>query len=112
MSATRYGFASERRVEGGHSKVHLRGSLARCRTEAFDSLALRIPDVRRRLKMDPSFLPALLECIEAARTPKKLVASLSLSAHEAVSWAKDVWGPIYRKVIETFKNHSHLFVIH
>ena len=37
----RFGFSSERLVEGGHAVVHMRGTSARGRTEAYDSLALR-----------------------------------------------------------------------
>ena len=49
IAELRFGFCSERVVEGGHATVHLAARGSRRRTEAYDSLSLRLPEVKASL---------------------------------------------------------------
>eukprot|EP00971_Amphidinium_carterae_P208717 4140956-Amphidinium_carterae.1 len=51
-----FGFLSERQVEGGHSIVHMRSIKARHRTEAYDSLTLRLASMKQSIQADPAML--------------------------------------------------------
>ena len=106
IAQLRFGFSSERRVEGGHSRVNLRGLLARSRSEAFDSLGLRIQEIKGHMQKDKEFLPALLDCLDAARTPRRLIAELGLSSHPSCKLAVHGWDPIYRKIVYHSDPHS------
>ena len=86
-AALRFGFSSERLVEGGHSQIHLRGASARRRTEAFDSLSLRLSEIRRAL-LRTDFMSALLECLEASRNPARLIVALGMTDHPSARLAK------------------------
>ena len=98
IAELRFPFGSEPQVEG-HAKVHFRSSLARYRSDAFDSLALCMPELREKIRNVPSYLAKFLDCVHAARTPAKLVASLSMHMHPSCSLAKDAWGPVHRKIV-------------
>ena len=102
----RFGWSSERCVEGGHALIHVRGSMARRHTEAYDSLSLRLPQIKEALQNDQTFLPSLLSCLESARTPARLFARLGFSQHPSASLAKDGWDPIYRKHLQERSAYS------
>lgn len=76
MAEMRFGFSAERLVEGGHAYVHVRSLKARCRSEAYDSLTLRFGRIKELLRINTDFLPALLECLLRARSPRTLVSAL------------------------------------
>ena len=73
VAELRFGWSSERLVEGGHASVNLRAARSRNRTEAYDSLGLRLPELKQLLENDADALHVFLECLEQARTPKQLV---------------------------------------
>ena len=77
----RCGFAVERRVEGGHALVNRRSALASRRSEAFDSLALRMLEIRQRLEADPGFIKELAMALARARSPKLRVRCHGMTAH-------------------------------
>ena len=74
VSEVRWGFSAERRVEGGHATIHLKTSSARNRTESYDSLALRKPDVQAAIEED---MAALVDCV--SRSPVAVVQELGLA---------------------------------
>ena len=47
----KFGWATERRVEGGHAHIARRVSSARCQSEAVDSLTLRMNQRERHMTM-------------------------------------------------------------
>ena len=101
-----FGFAAERLVERGHAVIHQHGWAARRRSEAYDSLALRLPEIKRKIGSEDKFLPVLLETLSAGRTPAMLVKELGLSLHASVRLAKDNWDPIHRKIVYRSDPHS------
>ena len=92
-----FAWGTERKVEGGHAQVKMLAGSRRNRTEAADSLALRLVEIKRVLAS--SDVTAFLECAEAARNPRKLVACLGLQRHPSCRLAKSNWDPIYRKIV-------------
>lgn len=106
MAEMRFGHASERLVEGGHARVNLLAGRSRNRSEAYDSLLLRMPEIKRKLKRDPQFLTSLLTCLASARSPRSLTDRLNLGNHPSLDLATDSWDPIFRKVIFRADPHS------
>eukprot|EP00971_Amphidinium_carterae_P352692 6492704-Amphidinium_carterae.2 len=97
-----FGNASERRVEGGHALIHLRSTHARHRSEAFDSLALRLPEIRRGLSgkhKDQNMMPQLLHALQLGRTPRSMAEHLGLGRHASVSGIQTGWDREYRRVV-------------
>eukprot|EP00969_Alexandrium_andersonii_P026937 1175091-Alexandrium_andersonii.AAC.1 len=68
VSRLRWGFNAERAVEGGHAMINIRTSAARCRTEAYDSVALRFHDLPSAVDEDAQ---TFVDCITIGRSPKK-----------------------------------------
>lgn len=97
MSQFCFAWGTERRVEGGHAKVHITTGNRRNRHEATDSLALRLGEIKKVLSSDD--VTSFLECVQAARTPKNLLAQLGLARHPSCRLAKSSWDPIYRKAL-------------
>ena len=93
----RFAWGTERKVEGGHAQVNMYASGRRNRTEATDSLALRLSEIKRILSS--SDVTAFLECVQVARSPQKLVSQLGLARHPSCRLAKNGWDPIYRKTV-------------
>ena len=93
----RFAWGTERKVEGGHAQVNIYASGRRNRTEATDSLALRLSEIKRILSS--SDVTAFLECVQVARSPQKLVSQLGLARHPSCRLAKNGWDPIYRKTV-------------
>ena len=99
MGDMAFGFAHGRQVEGGHALVNVQSSGKRNRTEAFDSLTLRLPEIEELLASDTSFLPQLLDALEQGRSPAKALSMLSLRGHPSAALAQGNWDPIYRKIV-------------
>ncbi|CAE7235205.1 unnamed protein product [Symbiodinium sp. CCMP2456] len=97
VASFRFAWGTERKVEGGHAQVHMYAAGRRNRTEATDSLALRLGEIKRVLTSEDT--TSFIECIQVARNPQKLIARLGLSRHPACALAKHGWDRIYRKVV-------------
>ena len=104
LGSLRFAFGTERRVEGGHAQVNMWTQGRRNRTEATDSLALRMSEIKCILSSDS--VTDLLECIQVARNPQRLITKLGLQRHPSCSLAKHAWDPIYRKVVYHADPHS------
>ena len=96
VAQLRWAYSTERRVEGGHAAVHIQTSSARNRTEAYDSLALRLAYVRQALEDDPD---SLMECLSHGRSPRQLAMELGFKAHPSFAMASCGWDPIIRKMV-------------
>ena len=105
IAELRFGYSSERLVEGGHATVHLRTQGARNRTEAYDSLSLRLPELRRQLCDSPAFFKEFLTSVQRVRTPTQAIQTLGLSDHPSMALARDAWDPIHRKI--TYRSDAH-----
>ena len=92
-----FAWGTERKVEGGHAQVNMYAGGRRNRTEATDSLALRMSEIKRMLQSQD--VTAFLECVQVARNPRKLVSQLGLARHPSCSLAKSGWDPIFRKIV-------------
>ena len=97
LGSLRFAWGTERRVEGGHAQVNMFTQGRRNRTEATDSLVLRLGEIKRVLTS--ADVVDFLQCVQAARNPQRLVASLGLRRHPSCLLAKSAWDPIYRKVV-------------
>lgn len=97
ISSFRFAWGTERKVEGGHAQVNMYAGGRRNRTEATDSLALRLFEIKRVLVS--ADVTSFLECVQVARNPQKLVAKLGLARHPSCSFAKSGWDPIFRKIV-------------
>ena len=105
IAELRFGFSAERLVEGGHTTVHLHAAGARNRTEANDSLCLRLPELKSSLVRDTEFFKEFVAGLHTVRTPRKVCSVLGLNNHPSFQLAKRSRGFIYRKVV----NHSDPF---
>ena len=99
LAELRFGFGSERAVEGGHAKVNMINVGRRNRTEASDSLALRMAEIEETISS--TNVTSLLECLQMARNPRALVDALGLSKHPSLcpTEIKSAWDPIFRLVV-------------
>ena len=97
VASFRFAWGTERKVEGGHAQVHMYAAGRRNRTEATDSLALRLAEIKKVLTSEDT--TSFIKCIQVARNPQKLIAQLGLSRHPACALAKHGWDRIYRKVV-------------
>jgi hypothetical protein len=88
IAELRFAHGFERQIEGGHAVIQRRAAGARHRGEAWDSLALRMPELKRALEVDAHFLEHLAVFLQKARNPKMLVESLGLKEHPALSECK------------------------
>ena len=104
--AIMFAFASERMVEGGHATVNLRTTIARNRTEAYDSLTLRLHKVSDKIIDDPDFFSTLADLLSEARNPKKAITQLYLQNHPSCRLANTAWDRIYRKIVYRSDPHS------
>ena len=109
VAELKWGYASERASEGGHASVKLRSGKARNRGEAFDSLSLRMGDIKREVHsivyeasagdhQDRS-AARFIECLQRGRSPKALLRALCIDQHPSVRLAKNGWDPIFRKIL-------------
>ena len=99
VARLRFGSASERGVEAGHAIVNRRASGARCRTEAFDSLSMRYPEIRANAHHDSLFLESLIASVDYCRSPCKAVEALGLSRHPSIPPKAHAWDAIYRRIV-------------
>lgn len=97
ISSFRFAWGTERKVEGGHAQVNMYAGGRRNRTEATDSLALRLSEIKRVLVS--ADVTSFLDCVQVARNPQKLAAKLGLARHPSCSFAKSGWDPIFRKIV-------------
>ena len=79
--------------------MNRRSALASHRCEAFDSLALRMGEIRRQLEADPGFIKELATLLDAARSPKLLVHQLGMDAHPSLAEVRRAWDKMYRRVV-------------
>ena len=105
-SELRFGFSAERLVEGGHAYVHKRSTAARCRTEAYDSLTLRIGEMKTMMLNNPEFVRHLMDAVSVARTPRALASTLGFRQHPSCQTAKGPWDIAFRKVVYRADVHS------
>lgn len=99
IAMLRFGFAVERLFEGGHALVNRGSALASHRSEAFDSLALRMCDIRRRLEADSGFIKELTTLLDSARSPNILVKQLGMEMHPAALADTSAWDKVYRRIV-------------
>ena len=97
IGAFRFAWGTERKVEGGHAQVNMLSASRRNRHEATDSLSLRLGEIKRVLSAEN--IASFLECVQAARNPRRLVRALGLAKHPSCAWAKSNWDPIFRKIV-------------
>ena len=97
LAEVRFGYAGERLVEAGHAIVKTASAKAGRRAEAFDSLAVRQPDLRRAVETD---VELFMQCLSEARNPRKLVRCLGLEKHPGCQTVeRQSWSPLYRKIV-------------
>ena len=105
----RFAQVVERRVEGGHARVLRRGRISSLRSEAYDSLAIRMPEIVSRLELDPGFLEQMAEVLDHGRSPKAMVMQLGLGRHPAVLEAVEAgthqWSRVWRQV--AYRGDAH-----
>lgn len=108
-----WGVSSERLGEGGHAQVHILIAAKRNRTEAFDSLSLRTPEIERIMVQDTAFLTSLYACLQVGRNPRKMVAHLGLSKHPARKLAQHSsgWATIFRTLVYHADSYRFFFRI-
>ena len=101
----RFGFASERAAEAGHAVVNKRSGGTSIRSEAYDSNALRFPQLKVKLTSE-IFLKRFLEIISEGRSPKKVCNMLGLKDHPGLVGASNSWHHKYRQVVYHADTHS------
>ena len=79
--------------------MHLNAAGARSRTEAYDSLCLRLPELKHALLTDAAFFNRFVEALQLARTPRKIMKTLGLSEHPSCKLAVRAWDPMFRKIV-------------
>ena len=82
MGKLRFGWSAERLVEAGHALLNRFSAGRTYRTEAFDSLNLRFPELEDC--MSTSF-EMLLDNLAWCRNPRRLVAALGLHEHPSIA---------------------------
>ena len=87
----KFGSCVERVVEGAHAFIHQVYLRGHARTEAYDSLELRMAQVRELIQSPKSF-GALCQCLTEARSPKRLVAALGMAEHPSLSACQEHLG--------------------
>ena len=99
VSRLHFGHSSERRVEGVHAFVKRRAGMSRNRSEAWDSLSLRMKEITSILDSDAKFFEMLSSLISVPRNPKMLAHSLGMEHHRALVGVRSVWDSAYRRAI-------------
>ena len=94
----KFGWCGEREVEAGHALVNLRAAKSRNRTEAYDSLSIRMPTMIDGLG-NQDYLEKIINAIGEQRTPLQLCQSLHFQHHPSFKLSKGTWDTIYRKII-------------
>ena len=97
----------ERRVEGAHAFLKRRAAHATRRTEAFDSLTLRLPELKEALQQ-PGFASEFVALLEQARSPHRLVQCLGMINHPTCKQVCHTWDRLYRKVVY----HADMFTLY
>ena len=98
----RWGFSSARRVEIPHGQFKLEMNRSRHRTQASDSLVLRMPELRKEILAPgcSETMKKFVTILEGIRSPKACARALGLGNHPELSRAGlHAWCSIFRKVI-------------
>lgn len=104
----KFAYAVERLVEGDHARTSRAFKHAPSHSDAFDSLARRMHEIRAVLDDEAGF-KELCDLIAEARNPKHLVSLLGLEAHPALADIAHAWDPAFQKVIyraDAYSLHS------
>ena len=102
----KFGYSNEQWCEGLHAKIERGTGLATNRSEAYDSLIIRLPFFRdllrdahvQRYGMFEDTVRAVTDCLHTARNPKSLIFVLGLARHPAVIGEKHPWSFVFREV--------------
>lgn len=102
IASLKFGYAAERRVESGHARVHRQAGISPNRTEAFDSLSLRMGSLRAALEED---FTGIADCFALCCHPRAAVESLGLHSNPVLrdlfldrSGGRN-WSVLFRKVV-------------
>ena len=106
VAKRRFMHGVERRIEAAHAMINRKASGARRRAEAWDSLAMRMPEIRRRLDCDPAFIDELAMLLSEGRSPKRLGERLGFAQHPAVANAESSWSAQFRRAIYHCDYHT------
>ena len=98
LARFKFALVVERRIEGGHARIQRKGRGASYRGEAYDSLALRMTEIRRETEGKPEFLEDLSVLLDKARSPRRMVEALGLQFHPALQRETHAWSKVYRLV--------------
>ena len=98
ISRFRWGFSSLRRLEAGHGQIKLKTRVSG-RSETFDSLALRMPEIKQLLLEGQQALPDLIRFMSIACSPAACATALGFRDHPLVPTLHSNWSKEYRKII-------------
>eukprot|EP00971_Amphidinium_carterae_P351729 6492256-Amphidinium_carterae.2 len=101
LARFRFAQVVERRVEGAHARVLRRGRISSLRSEAYDSLALRMNELESRLDNDVNCLTMLSGFVDEGRSPKKMLLRLGFGNHPSVlaNDGASAWSNLWRKIV-------------
>lgn len=101
ITKLKFGFAVERRIEGGHARITRRVAVGTHRNEVLDSLAVRTPEIKAKLEKDPGFIKELASILNTIRSPKLVTRQLGMALHPALVQAGNIhaWDKLYRRVV-------------
>ena len=100
-----FGWSAERLVERGHATIERKATHAPFRSEAYDSLSLRMPQLIHDLNKEEAEGQATLwlrlgGALDQWRNPKQMLASLGLHRHPSIYRSHlHSWDKLYRKVL-------------
>ena len=108
VGSYRFAYSNETPCEAQHAYVNRTTAYLYNRTEAYDSLVLRIPFFRSLMqdgglkRNSEQVVLSLVECLHTARNPKTLIATLGLQNHHSLQqrWEElHPWNSLYREVL-------------
>lgn len=94
----KFGYCVERLVEGDHARTSRAFKHAPTHSEAFDSLARRMSEIKDVLATAPGF-DAICDLITRMKNPKGAVRLLGLADHPALGANLHAWDPLFSKVV-------------
>ena len=104
----RFGYSNENPCEAQHAYLNRTTAYLYNRTEAYDSLVLRMPFFRSLMqdgglkRSSEQVALGLAECLHAARNPKTLIATLGVQNHDGIQQQQEElhpWNSVYREVL-------------
>ena len=104
----RFGYSNETPCEAQHAYIGRTVAYLYNRTEAYDSLVLRMPFFRSMMqggglkRSSEQVALGLAECLHASRNPKSLLTTLGLQNHHFIQQREDElhpWHVTYREVL-------------